>query len=227
MARILIVEDDDDVRAITKTLLEGQKHTVDDLSDGSEASSWLKAYTFDLVVLDWNLPGMDGIQLCKQLRETQKQTMVLMLTGNAEINHKEIGFEYGADDYITKPFHYKEFLFRVQALLRRIPEVRAKPFGRSGLVLDPEAAVVTKGDGDKIQLTRREFQLLEFLANRPGQFFDSETLLNRIWESDSEATVEALRTCVKRLRKKIDDPNRPSMINSIKRLGYRFEPGEE
>ncbi len=219
MAKILVVDDDPGIRDIVANVLEEYNHTVESLDNGGEAVGWLRAYQYDLIILDWQLPGQSGVEICEQFRNAGGQTPVLMLTGKGQIDEKELGYGSGVDDYLTKPFHVKELVLRVNALLKRIPEIRHKKSCIKGWVLDDLNYTVSR-EGETVQLTRREWQLLDFLFRRPNQYFDSDTLLNRVWETDSEATSEALRTCIKRLRKKLDKPNEDSIIVSVKGLGY-------
>ncbi len=220
MAKILVIDDDPGIRDVVINILEDFNHTVDTLDSGFEAVSWLRAYQYDLIILDWQLPGASGVEICGLFRASGGETPILMLTGRDKIDDKEEGYGRGVDDYLTKPFHHKELLLRVNALLKRIPEIKHKAVMVNGWLLDGTSYSINK-NGTSIQLTRREWQLLEFLMRRPNQYFDAETLLNRVWETDSEATSDALRTCVKRLRQKLAAAGEESMIVSLKGLGYK------
>ncbi len=226
MAKILVVDDDPGIRETVAQVLEDYNHTVESLDNGDEAVGWLRVYQYDLIILDWQLPGQSGVEICDHFRNAGGQTPVLMLTGKGHIDDKEIGYGSGADDYLTKPFNAKELALRVNALLKRIPEIRQKKVCIRGWVLDDLNYSISR-HGETVQLTRREWQLLDFLFRRPDQYFDSDTLLNRVWETDSEATSEALRTCVKRLRKKLDKPDEDSIIVSVKGLGYMIREQAE
>ncbi len=221
LAKILLVEDDSATSLVVAQTLTTSNHMVDAVSTGTDGLTWSKTYKYDLMIFDWNLPGLSGIDLMKEVRQRNDHTPVLMLTANAGISHKVNGFNSGADDYLTKPFHIKELELRVNALLKR-SERKPRPDTIRGITIVAESFSVIR-NGETIQLTAREWKLLEFLIRRPDQFFDSTALLNRVWESDSEATDEALRTCVKRLRQKIDVPGEPSLIKSARGLGYQIE----
>lgn len=203
MAKILLVEDDANLREALQLTLEMEKHTVDTASDGAEAEFKIKSYDYDLLVLDWQLPGMEGIDLVRGFRLRGGRTPVLMLTGKSKSMEKELGLDSGADDYLTKPFDDVELKARIRALLRRPALSLDTVLSCQDISLDPSQHVVKKA-GAVVQLMPKEYQLLEFLMRHPGQVFSQESLLNKVWPSDSEATTEALRTTVKRLRKKID-----------------------
>ncbi len=216
MAKILLVEDDPNLLDALQLTLEIEKHTVDTAMDGSEAEFKLKSYDYDLLVLDWQLPDAEGVDIVRKFRLRGGRTPVLMLTGKAKISEKEEGLDSGADDYLTKPFDDAELKARIRALLRR-PALSLDTIMRCrDITLDPVQHIVKKGD-EKVQLMPKEYQLLEFLMRHPNQVFSQETLLNKVWPSDSEATVEALRTTLKRLRKKLD-PN-GEVIGTIHGVG--------
>jgi DNA-binding response OmpR family regulator len=144
-----------------------------------------------------------------------------MLTGNRTIEEKEAGLNLGADDYLTKPFHMKELSARIKSVLRRSTNSLENVLKVADLVVDPEKHKVLK-DGKEIHLVPTEFALLEFLMRHPGDVFSGETLLQRVWHSDSEATIEAVRTCIRRIRRKLDASEEDSVIETIARVGYRL-----
>ena len=221
MAKILVVEDDKNVAEQLKTLLSFEHHSVEAVHDGGEAASNLKAYNYDIIILDWDLPGKSGVDILKEFRSRGGRTPILMLTGKTSIDEKESGLDSGADDYLTKPFHMKEVAARVRALLRRPDPVATDNLLRAGDVcLDPVKYHVLRGD-ETMNLLPKEFALLEFLMRHPNQVFSSEALLNRVWPTDSEATDEALRSTMKRLRKKLDPDG--LLIKTVHGVGYRLE----
>lgn len=222
MANILLVEDDVGMADIVKDHLEHQRHTVQITHTGQDAASLLKLYEYDCIILDWELPdGVTGISLCKEYRARGGTAPVLMLTGRKEIDEKETGFGAGADDYLTKPFIVRELIARVQALLRRPPNIITRAIAAGDLELDTLSVSVKKA-GEQIQLLKTEFALLEFLMRHSGQIFSADALLERVWTRDDEATLDGLRACVTRLRKKIDTPGQDSYIENVRGLGYRF-----
>lgn len=223
MAKILLVEDDTVMLQMIEDYLAADRHQVETVNNGDDAWDRLKFYQFDLVILDWQLPGMSGIEILKQLRHKSDLTPVLMLTGKGEIDDKELGLNSGADDYLTKPFNGRELNARVKALLRRAGNAADNTLKAGDITLDRELYRATKG-GEEIHLVPREFDLLEFLMRNPNRVFSARALLNQVWSSESDATDEAVVTCIKRLRKKIDTDGTASMIKTIYGVGYKLEP---
>ncbi len=224
MAKILLVEDDTSLANLIEQWLEGEHHSVEIAYDGDAGWEKLLLGEFDLVILDWNLPFTSGVELCKRFRARQGTVPVIMLTGRHAIAEKEEGFESGADDYLTKPFDMKELAARVRALLRRPHIIVANILSAGSITLDPAKYRVAK-NGQEVHLVPKDFALLEFLMRHPDQVFSGDALLQRVWASDSEATGEALRTSIKRLRQKLDDENvtvEHSFIENIPRVGYRL-----
>jgi DNA-binding response OmpR family regulator len=227
MAKLLLVEDDRILAGLVQDCLRFEHHTVEVAHDGDAGLARLQASKFDLVILDWELPYRNGIELLQHCRAISRQTAVLMLTGKGTVQDKELGFRSGADDYLTKPFDMRELIVRVDAILRRTSSaVSAVDAGGAltigDIVLEPSQFRVRK-DGNEIRLTRQEFSLLEFFMRHPGEVFSGEALLDRVWNSESDATVEALRACISRLRKKIDTPQQPSLISNVFGSGYRLD----
>lgn len=222
MAKILIVEDEIDLAAPVRDSLAREHHLVEIVDRGPEALEHLRLYKYDLIILDWMLPGMSGLDICQAFRATGGTTPVLMLTARAEVDDKELGLDSGADDYLTKPFHLKELLARVRALLRRPQPVTSRVLAAGDLSLDPAARRVTKA-GKEIHLLPKEFSLLEFLMRHPNQVFSAEALIERIWESDTMAMPDTIRTHIKTLRRKVDSEGRPSLIATVHGVGYKLE----
>jgi len=198
-------------------------HTVELIHHGEEAKDMLRVYKFDAVVLDWDLPGCSGIEVLKALRGRGDTTPVLMLTGNNTTDHKEKGLDTGADDYLTKPFEAREFTARVRALLRRAAGQASNTLKARDIELDPTTFNVTK-NGQPVKLVQREFQLLEFFMRNPNRVFSAEAVLDRVWASDSDASPEAFRTCLTRLRKKIDSEGQEPLISTVHGVGYKLVP---
>lgn len=224
MTKILIVEDEKSLADVTCDFLRARDFTVDLAGDGDEAASLLKFDDYDLIVLDWTLPGQDGLAVLRQYRQRGGLAPVIMLTGKKEVEDKETGFDAGADDYLTKPFHLRELLARIKALLRR-PRSQADNLVRAGyLEIDPEARRVTR-DGEELDLLPREFALLLFLARNPGQVFSAEAIVQRVWPTDSEVSPSVVRIYITRLRKKIDrgGSDEPSLITTVHSVGYRLD----
>lgn len=227
MAKILIVDDDKELASMLESWLVGEHHVVETLYDGIEASQQLRVAQYDVIVLDWDLPGMSGMEICKQFRAQNGATPIIMLTGKSAISDKEVGLDAGADDYLTKPFNVKELAARLRALLRRPAQVVNELLRARDIELDAAKYRVTKG-GKQVHLVPKDFALLEFLMRHPDQVFSSDALLQRVWQSDSEATSEAIRTSIKRIRQKLDegDDVSKSLIENIPKVGYRLRPSD-
>lgn len=222
MAKILYAEDDAQAASGVTKVLEHERHVVEHVDNGDEARDRLRTYQYDLIILDWQLPGTTGLDLCKGFRARGGQTPVLMLTGKQTIVDKEAGFGAGADDYLTKPFNLRELLVRVQALLRRPAVIASEVLQAGGISLDVKAFRVSK-DGHDVHIMPRDFAVLQYLMRHENQVLSSEQLLNAVWPNDSEATSDALRQCIRRLRSKLDVDGKPSVISTLPGAGYRFD----
>ncbi len=204
MAKVLIVEDNQDLANLVRSMLEFEDHIVHAFHTGSEGRDNILKQPYDLVILDWDLPGVTGIEILKEFRNHGGTTPVLMLTGRQSIEEKEEGLDEGADDYLTKPFDMKELSARVRAQLRRSAKAQSTTSLQIGdIVLDTSKQRATKG-GRTVVLTPREYQLLEFCAKYPHLTLDFPELVKQVWPSDSEATDEVVNTTIRRLRKKLD-----------------------
>lgn len=221
MAKILIVEDDKDLSELICRWLENEHYTVDPVYDGSEGLSRSKAYQYDLLLLDWELPGITGIDILKAYRAQNGTSPVLMVTGKNTVANIEDGLNAGADDYLTKPFHARILTARLRALLRRSPVYLGEILTVGALELDKENYKVMLHD-QEIHLLPREFKLLHFLMRNPNRVFPADLLLSRVWEDESDSTVAALTSCMKRLRKKIEVEGQPQLIRTIHSVGYKF-----
>ncbi len=223
MAKLLLVEDDAELRGMVEDWLKHEHYSVEIASDGHDAWERLAIYSFDLVILDWQLPGLSGLEVLRQFRQSGGKTPVLMLTGQKTIEQKETGLDSGADDYLTKPFHMKELSARVRALLRRSSAAPSNVLTAGEITLDPTTYTVTRA-GQEVYLQKREFALLEFLMRNPNRVFTPDALLDRVWQSETDATEAALRSCMKRLRQKIDVEGEEPLIRTIHGVGYKLQP---
>ncbi len=223
MPKVLVIEDDAGLnRMIREWLVFSERHTVEYAEDGNQGLDKLLFTEYDAIVLDWELPGRSGIEVLKEYRSSGGKAPVLMLTGKGGIVDKEAGFDAGADDYLTKPFHMKELSARLRALIRRAGGTVSNVLQLRDIALEPGAFKVTRA-GREIQLLPREFALLEFFMRHPDQVFSADTLLSRVWSSDSDATVDAITTCIKRIRKKMDSEGQTSIIKTVHGVGYKME----
>lgn len=222
MAKILLVEDETDLSGAIKEWLSDEYHLVELASDGNEALSRLQSTQYDIILLDWMLPGLSGIELCKTYRAGGGSAPVIMLTAKKSLLSKEIGLDSGADDYLTKPFHLRELSARIRALLRRPTSQPIGLLNVGDISLDRTALTVKKNDLP-IHLGPKEFALLEILMRNNGKTLSTEFLLDQIWGTQTDVVAETLRSNIKTLRKKIDDPGKPSYIVTVHGFGYKIE----
>ena len=224
-ASILIVEDEEALTLLLRYNLEADGYEVDTVARGDEADLLLKEKTPDLVILDWMLPGLSGIELCRRLRarpET-KQLPIIMLTARGEESERVRGLATGADDYIVKPFSVPELSARVRALLRRaLPERVADVLAFGDLEVDREKKRVSRG-GRAIDLGPTEYRLLEFLMERPGRVFSREQLLDGVWGSDIYIDERTVDVHVGRLRKALNRGQDTDPIRTVRGAGYALD----
>jgi DNA-binding response OmpR family regulator len=222
MTKILVAEDDKEQADRLKTWLSRERYIVDTVHNGQEALDYLRSNEYDVVVLDWVMPGMDGLTVLTEYRNSRGTSPVLMLTGKKDLSDKEAGLDCGADDYLTKPFELRELSARIRALLRRPQTVKGLRVQIGDLVLETDKRKVSKR-GVALSLHTLEFALLELLMRNPNVVFSHETLLERVWPTDSEPSVEGIRTYIKLIRQKIDEEGKESLIKTIRGIGYRLE----
>jgi two-component system, OmpR family, copper resistance phosphate regulon response regulator CusR len=225
--RLLIVEDEDKTARALESGLQSEGFSVALARTGEEAFLVLNTESFDLVVLDWMLPGRDGIEVLKELRARDTKTPVLLLTARDAVADRVLGFESGADDYLIKPFAFAELIARVRSLLRRAPA--AEPLRRrlADLTMNLETRTVWRGDR-RIDLTTREFDLLAYLLRQPGQVVTREMLAKDIWRETKRATPldNVIDVHVAHLRRKVDDGRETTLIQTVRGVGFviREEP---
>ncbi len=222
MSKVLIIEDDRLVADMVRDLLVSEHHSVECVYDGADGLQLLQSPSFDLVILDIGLPSIGGMDICKTLRARGDTTPILMLTGRDTVDEIESGLNSGADDYLTKPFHIRELAARVRAMLRRSSTTASEVFNIGHVSLDSVVRLV-KVAGQEVHLLPKEYSLLEFLMRHPGQLFKADALLNRVWQSEQDAAPETVRTCVARLRKKIDVAGYESILETVHGVGYRVK----
>lgn len=225
-ANILIADDEAKMRDLVKMYLERDGFKVVEAADGEQALSLLKINTFDLVILDIMMPKVDGLSVCKEIRKSL-DIPVIMLTARGEEIDRVLGFELGADDYVVKPFSPRELVARVKALLRRTAVKPSTPTGSvlrfPGLEINNDAREV-EVDGNRINLTPKEFELLVFLARNIGRVFTREQLLEHVWGYDFYGDLRTVDTHVKKLREKISRFGQAaSFIVTVWGVGYKFE----
>jgi two-component system, OmpR family, phosphate regulon response regulator PhoB len=224
-AKILIVEDEDALVTLLTYNLEAEDFEVQAAKSGDDAKFSLHEFQPDLVILDWMLPGMSGIEICRQIRAapTTRALPVIMLTARGEEGDRLRGLSTGADDYIVKPFSVAELLARVKGLLRRsAPEKTADVLERSGIVLDRQAHRVTRGPRE-LNLGPTEYRLLEFFMQRAGRVLSRAQLLDNVWGHSSEVDERTVDVHVGRLRKAIVRGNEADPIRTVRGSGYIFD----
>jgi DNA-binding response OmpR family regulator len=226
LAKILIVEDDIQLSEIIARWLTNEHHVAETVADGEDALSRLKLYAYELVILDWHLPGMQGIDVLSAFRAAGGKTPILMLTGKRSVEEKMQGLDSGADDYLTKPFHGKELTARVRALLRRPADVLDNILRVGDIELNTVTYRAHRA-GNDLKLVPKEFALLQYLMRYPGRYFTASKLLSEVWPSESDASTDALTTCLKRLRRKLDYEGQDSVIKNVHGMGYSLIVGPE
>lgn len=225
--RILLVEDEPDLGATIQRVLKRERYIVDWVQDGSEAWEYLDQnwIHYTLAIFDWMLPGLSGIELCQRLRQRNVALPVLILTAKDQIKDRVAGLDAGADDYLVKPFVMAELLARIRALQRRAPQLQPQQLQAGNLILDYGKHTVyyqQGGSQQPISLTTKEFQVLEYFMQRPGQVITSEQLLNQLWEVGTEPTSNAVAAQIRLLRRKLAEVGYGNLIETVHAMGYRF-----
>jgi len=221
---ILLVEDDKRLGNLVVHMLKKEKHNVDWVLNGEDAVMYAKASQYDLIILDWMMPKKNGITVCKELRQFGFDGAILMVTAKDGLEDRVQGLDFGADDYIVKPFEFAELFARIRALQRRItkPLVQDEILTAGPIRLNVVTHVVEK-DGIEIQLTPKEYQLLELFLRNPNQTLPRDLLIDRIWGFESDVNSNNLDALVRLLRKKIDDDGDHHLIQNIRGVGYKIE----
>jgi two-component system OmpR family response regulator len=231
--QILVIEDNHDIARLVELHLQDLSYQVELVADGRSGLERALQGQYDLIILDIMLPGLDGLEICRQLRGASNQTPVLMLTAKTTELDRVLGLELGADDYLTKPFSIMELLARVKAIIRRTalsrqpqPDSETETISINGLEIDPARRAVTIGHSP-IELTAREFDLLHYFASHPGQVFSRQQLLNSVWGYGHDGYEHTVNSHINRLRKKIErDPADARYILTVWGVGYKFSEAD-
>jgi DNA-binding response OmpR family regulator len=224
--RVLVVEDDPDIRGLVELHLTDAGYEVVEETNGQAGLDRALGETFDLAILDIMLPGIDGLEICRQLRAEKPELAILMLTARTTELDRVLGLEMGADDYLTKPFSVRELVARVKAIFRRLEVFDSQPQAKNLTVgpieIDADARQV-RVEGESVDLTAREFDLLAFFAGNPGRVFTRGQLLDQVWGYTHEGYEHTVNTHINRLRRKLEaDPSHPRFILTVWGVGYRF-----
>jgi DNA-binding response OmpR family regulator len=225
MAKILLVEDEKDISGAIKEWLADDYHLVEIIDSGSVALERMQSHNYDLIILDLTLPGMNGMEVCSKFRSGGGSTPILMLTAKKSLVSKEAGLDAGSDDYMTKPFQLRELSARVRALLRRPITQPVTQFKVGPLCLDRNSCRLTNS-GIEVHLLPKEFSLLEYFMRHPNQVASVDDLLDRVWGSETNVVPETVRSTLRSLRQKIDQPGQASFIRTIHGIGYKLEDND-
>lgn len=221
--KALVVEDERLIASSIKRGLEQEKYVVDVAYDGTSGFDLASTEDYDIIILDRLLPGMDGLIVCDKLRSQNIQTPILILTARGQLGDKVEGFKAGADDYLTKPFAFEEFLARVKALIRRPKSIVQPTLSVSDLTLNTDTFEVIRGK-TKIQLSSKEFLLLEYLLRNKNKIVKKEQIISHVWNYDDDILPNTIEVYIGYLRNKIDKPfkDKPNLIHTVRGFGYKI-----
>lgn len=217
--RILVVEDEKKLADMVARGLKAERYAVDTAYDGENGWQMANTYEYDLVILDLMLPGLSGTEILRRIRKTNSTVPILIVTARDATEEKVENFEAGADDYLTKPFAFAELMVRVKALLRRGPVNRASVLRVGDLEVDRLSKQVRRG-GKRIDLTAKEYSLLEYFATNPGRVFSRTMIIEHVWDESFEGLTNIVDVYVRHLREKIDDTFPTKLIRTVRGMGY-------
>lgn len=223
MAKILLVEDDTQLAVQLKNWFSREGHLLEIATTGEDALQLLTSFSYDVILLDWSLPGISGLEVCRQQRKIGSDCKIIFLTGKGDIVDKETGLDLGADDYVTKPFSCRELSARVRTVLRRPTSLAIEELRIHNIVLDLKMRTVSSPEGSQ-HLMPREAAILEFLMRHPGRVFTSQELAKELWPSDQDVTAETARSWIRNLRVKLSAIGADALIKTIPKAGYVIEP---
>jgi DNA-binding response OmpR family regulator len=217
--RILVIEDEKYLADAIARGLARQAYSIDIAYDGLKALELTEINSYDLLILDLSLPGIDGFEICRRIRANDSRIGILILTARAGQDDRVAGLDLGADDYLVKPFHFPELIARVRAIFRRTGEVRKVILRVDDLVLDPNSITVYTGNR-QIPLTAKEFAILEYLMTNAGKVVSQEELLEHVWNEDANLFTQTIKVHINNLRKKLKEAGREDWIRTVKGKGY-------
>lgn len=219
--RILVVEDEERLAGLIRQGLSEEGHAVDLANTGEDALDWTTIVVFDVIVLDIMLPGISGVTVCRQLRRNRLSTPILLLTARDAIADRVEGLDAGADDYLVKPFAFAELTARLRALCRRPADVTDPVLAWADLRLDPATRQVWNGDA-LVPLPNKEFRILEYLLRHPGRVLTRAMIADHVWDYDFPNVTNVIDVHIRQLRRKLDQPDVPSIIETVRGAGYRL-----
>jgi two-component system phosphate regulon response regulator PhoB len=222
MSKILLIEDDAELADKLRAWLVSEGHQLEISGTGEDGLQMLSGFQFDIAVLDWNLPGISGLEVLKRYRSNGGKTPIIFLTGQGEMDFKLEGLEAGADDYMTKPFDVRELSVRIKGILRRPPDMLMTELTARGVVLKVESRRLVAGS-EQITLRPRECALLEYLMRHPNRCFSAKALLDAVWPSDSNSSEDSVRTCMRILRGRLSSIGRDDLVKTVLGSGYIVE----
>jgi two-component system, OmpR family, response regulator len=223
--RILLVEDDKRLAGLIQRMLEGERYSVDIMYDGSEGAELALRGIHDIVIIDWMLPGRDGPSICRAIRSAKLPMGILLLTARSQVEDRVAGLDSGADDYLTKPFAVDELLARLRSISRRFQPESADPLElRVGsLVMDLRMHALRRNESP-IDLTKTEWDLLEYFMRHPNQILTRENILDYVWSYEGKVRLDLVDVYVSYLRQKLNLPGKLDLINTVRGVGYRLDP---
>ncbi|MGH9221467.1 MAG: response regulator [Vicinamibacterales bacterium] len=223
--RILVVEDEPAAAAVLAKGLREHSYAVDVAADGAAAMAQASSTDYDLVILDVLLPRINGLELCRRLRDFGATVPILMLTARGGLEQRVEGLDAGADDYLSKPYHFPELLARIRALLRRGPALTSAELRVADLIIDTRARTVLRDDRD-VPLTTKEFALLEYLARRQGHVVSRGDIAEHVWDDSFDPDSNLIEVYIQRLRRKVDDGHAVKLIHTRRGAGYALDVGD-
>lgn len=219
--RVLVVEDEPKIAGFISQGLREEHYAVDVATDGEEALEWINLVPFDLIVLDVMIPKRDGMSVCRELRQRGIRTPVLMLTARDTVDDRVIGLDSGADDYLVKPFAFRELLARLRALIRRPPMTHDSTLRFADLALDTQTHTAYRGE-QSIELTAKEYSILELLMRRPGHVLSRTTIAEHAWNYEFWSESNVVDVYIRNLRRKLDDGWSTKLIHTVRGVGYKL-----
>lgn len=224
MTNVLIIEDDEKLLASLAAYLKNQRFVVQTSSNGEDGLYWLTRQSFDVAIVDWELPDLSGIEICQKYRKAGGTIPILMLTGRSSTADKLQGFDSGTDDYLAKPFEPAELFVRLRALIRRAGNYQSDKLHIEDIELDLSSRIV-KRSAQSVKLSKTEFEVLALLMKNPGRTFTPDQIIERVWGNESDATEVSLRSHIARIRSKLEDAGngKPTPLKTLYGMGYKIE----